>query len=391
MTSKKIQTNPCSRRDFVLSSGAIVALCLISCDKPVKKPAQIKPILPDYIRVRIGKQLNKVQIGEHVYSSKSVGDNPKIVEIKPNTKVKVLGKTTMISGVIALHTTNNKEKTIDVVAHVPIEQYLPGVLAGELFAHWHFDTFAAQAIAARSYAATQHFARRRTSHYDVTDGPSSQMFLGNVTLDVAHRAVQETKGAVLTWNNRVVPAYYSACCGGLAATATDAISGAKQHNIPPLCGHRGKDFCTTLDIHKWTVKRSARVLRKRLNACANTLKIPELSTIRTIESIKPSALNQHGRPTKIIVVGRRGETNTIPAREFIRAMNAPIPSLPKITDQAWSSFLAAQKVGASLQINGFGMGHGVVLCQHGAQVLAGRGESWENILSWYYPDASIRL
>ena len=33
-------------------------------------------------------------------------------------------------------------------------QYLPGVLTGELFGHWRLETFAAQAVAARSFAAS---------------------------------------------------------------------------------------------------------------------------------------------------------------------------------------------------------------------------------------------
>ena len=55
----------------------------------------------------------------------------------------------------------------------------------------------------------------------------------------------------------------------------------------------------------------------------------------------------------------------------------------------WSSILNGEKNGADLSITGFGMGHGVGLCQYGAQELAGRGESWEDILSWYYPKADI--
>jgi len=382
-----IHSKSCNRREFVLASGVFVVGNMLSCTKhrsPELSPPLSKPLL---IRVRVGKSANKVVVGSTTFTTKNIGDSPKTIKIHPKTRVVVDGHAKQITGAIVLHPRKNGE--FDVVAHVPLEQYLPGVIAGELFAHWHLDTFAAQAVAARSYAITQQHARKRTSHYDVTDGPSSQMFLGDVTLDVAHRAVQKTKGVVLTWNKEIIPAYYSACCGGLAATATDAISGAGQHDVLPLQGHKGKDFCTTLAIHKWTARRSARVLRKRLNACANKLKLPELTNIRTIRSIEPAAFNRHGRPTQIIVSGRRSETCTIRARDFVRAVNAPFASLPKVTDQAWSSFLVGQKVGPNLQLDGFGMGHGVGFCQHGAQVLAGRGESWQNILSWYYPGAAI--
>jgi|TARA_B100001964_G_C14211152_1_gene590577 stage II sporulation protein D len=387
MQEHTIHTKSCNRREFVLASGVFVVGSMVSCGKQHAPELPKTRIKPSPVRVRIGKSVNRVVIGNNAFTIKNVGNLPKTVDIQPKTAVVIAGNTKQITGTIVLHPRENR--SLDVVAHVPLEQYLPGVIAGELFSHWHLDTFAAQAVAARSYAIAQQLARKRTSHYDVTDGPSSQMFLGDVTLDVAHRAVQKTTGVVLTWNNEIIPAYYSACCGGLAATATDAISGAEQHDMLPLHGHEGKDFCTTLAIHKWTARRSARVLRKRLNACANKLNLPELTNIHTIRSIEPLAHNQHGRPTQISVSGRRGETCTVSARDFVRAVNAPIDSLPKVTDQIWSSFLVGQKVGSRLQLDGFGIGHGVGLCQYGAQVLAGRGESWQNILSWYYPSVTM--
>ena len=200
---------------------------------------------------------------------------------------------------------------------------------------------------------------------------------------------QETKDTVLCWKNKIIPAYYSACCGGLAATAGDAISGAPQLNFPPLEGHSGKDICTSLDIHKWTATRSARVLRKRLNACAKSLNLPHLANIRTIKSIEPISTNQHGRPTALAIKGRTNETLEIQGKDLVRAVNAPIPSLPIATEQVWSSFLVGQKNGTKLNIDGYGVGHGVGLCQYGAQELAGKGESWEEILNWYYPGATL--
>ena len=390
MAEQKLQPKSCNRREFIIASGVVAAGGLVSCGKQV--PAQVVniPTPPSSIRVRIGKNVEQVTIGNNTYRAVALGDAVKTIEIKPKTQITISGKTKTITGTVVLHPkVGEPNNRFDVVAVVPLEQYLPGVIAGELFAHWHVDTFAAQAVAARSYAITQHTARALSSHYDVTDGPSSQMFLGDVTLDVAHRAVEETKSVVLTWNNSVIPAYYSSCCGGLAATASDAISSAREHAIPPLFGHDGKDFCTTLAVHSWTVNRHARSLRRRLNASAKSLRLPELSTVRTIKSIEPITTNPHGRPTELIIHGRNNDTCVLRARDFVRAANMQVPSLPKITAVAWSSYLAGHKVGDNFQLEGFGMGHGVGLCQYGAQVLAGRGESWQNILSWYYPQSLL--
>ena len=391
-----INTNKdhCNRREFVLASGLFVVGGLVSCDELETKPStkvakqKTKPSPePISIRVRIGKNAEKVTIAKNTFTKSTIGDKPLKVEINPNTKVTINGKTKTTSGLIMLHP--NKNNTFDVVLHVLVEQYLPGVLAGELFAHWHPATFASQAVAARSYAVNLHIERKTTSHFDVTDGPSSQMFLGDVTLDVAHRAVQETNGVVLRWNKEIIPAYYSACCGGLAATAYDAISGAESHQITPLQGHSGKDKCAALKIRSWNTERSARLLRKRLNACANLMNIPSFADIRSIRSIEPSATNQHGRPTKLAITCRRKKVYEVRAKDFMRAANTNVSALPNPQRKLWSSFLVGKKVGSKLELSGHGMGHGVGLCQYGAQEFAGAGESWQNILAWYYPKAEI--
>lgn len=396
MTNQKKPTNLLTRRNFVFASSTLVIGSVFSCSgQPPQPPQNPQPThnpenqkyKPIHVRIRIGKQIDKIGVGNKTFTPKNIDEFPKTIELKPKTKINIEGRAKKITGRLILHQT--KDGKFDAVAHVPIEKYLPGVLAGELFSHWHPSTFAAQAVAARSYAMTQHRARINTSHFDVTDGPSSQMFLGDVVLDVAHRAVQETSGIVLWWNSKIVPAYYSACCGGIAAAAKDAISDSNTHDIPPLFGHDGKDCCVEVDSHKWSLARPARTLRKRLNAASVALKIPELAKLRTIRSIEPTERNHHGRPTKLSILSRNNEIISVRATDVMRAANATVESLPNPKKQLRSSFLTAKKIGSNIQIDGLGMGHGVGLCQYGAQVLAGRGETWQNILGWYYPESVI--
>ena len=415
MNEHKKQFESCSRREFVVAAGLLFAGSLVSCSKeseqhPTTDSSSETNILTlpknaPVIRIRIGKIRGRdnVSIGEtQVTRSNSKwytsGNKPAHLRFHEsitfdsltNCDVTEGNKVKQITGSIELHPRADlSSHAFDVVATVPVERYLPGVLAGELYAHWHPATFAAQAIAARSYAVAHHLQRLKTSHYDVSDDASSQMFLGDVSLDVAHRAVKDTSGVVLSWKNTVVPAYYSACCGGTAATALDAISGSNQHNILPLLGHEGKDTCTSLEIHSWVAKRDSRTLRKRLNGCSTTMQLPKLATIRSIRSIEPTETNAHGRPTRLAIIDRRRQVVEVRTRDFIRAVNASIESIEDPTQTVWSSFLKGTKMGTDLQFVGYGMGHGVGLCQYGAQELAGRGNSFEEILSWYYPGSVL--
>jgi hypothetical protein len=64
--------------------------------------------------------------------------------------------------------TDLENGAFDVINIVGMEAYLPGVVAGELFDHWRLHTRAAQAIAARSFAASEQAQVRGRRAYDVT-------------------------------------------------------------------------------------------------------------------------------------------------------------------------------------------------------------------------------
>lgn len=405
----------CNRRDFITATGALVVGGVLSCSRKEQVPSELArnrviqtPTTPITMRVRIGKTrdssgctINGEQIARTTHGWELSQSSNLLLETTnrgvawintSSNTVSTIEKTSRFTGKISLHPREDiSTHAFDIVAHVPMESYLPGVIAGELFSHWHPNAFAAQAVAARSYASVQHLLRKTSSHFDVTDGPSSQVFLGDVTLEVAHRAVLETEGVVLMWKDTIVPAYYSACCGGLAATAVDAINNTPMHNIDPLLGREGKDVCTSLAVHQWSIERSHQHLRKRLAKWATTNTSPPLKQLRSIQSITPAQVNKHGRPTTLQVVDRKNTVHIIGASQFVRAANKTYPTLPSPNPRLWSSNLIATREGTTVELSGYGMGHGVGLCQYGAQILAGKNKSWESILSRYYPNVALGM
>jgi len=413
MFDTQFHPESCNRRDFITAAGVLVAGGILSCSRDERggeerstKQLLPLPTSPITVRVRVGKirqtatcsvDGKNISHGDWLWKLNNLpvtmveSNNNQVAWIHGQTHtIRVSEKTKTVTGGLSLHPRGDvSTHAFDIVAHVPMETYLPGVIAGELFSHWHPNTFAAQAVAARSYATVQHLKRKTSSHFDVTDGPSSQVFLGDVTLDVAHRGVSETKGIVLKWNNGVVPAYYSACCGGYAATASDAISNSLVHNIEPLQGRSGKDVCTSLPIHKWSVERPHRHLRNRLTTWSNTTTDQPLKQLRSIQSISSAQTNEHGRPTKLEIVDRRNRTHVMDANQFVRAANTSFSTLPNPGPRLWSSNLVATRAGSSVEISGVGMGHGVGLCQYGSQILAGKNKTWESILTWYYPNVTL--
>jgi stage II sporulation protein D len=282
-------------------------------------------------------------------------------------------------------------RAFDVINDVPLESYLPGVLAGELYASWKPETFAAQAVAARSFACTEAavFAGRR--HYDVANTANSQMYLGSVRHDRAHEAVHATRGKLLAFGGLLVSGYYSSCCGGLAANATDAIGSNPVNNVPPLRGRSGSDVCVDAPVYRWKVEHPVEQLTRRIAGYARERGLSELENLQRLAAIDIAAANANGRPTRMMIVDAQAQRVEMSAEDFRRAANysSPDGSIKAPDKDLRSSNVHASITGSLARFEGFGFGHGVGLCQHGAETLARSGMEHEDILRWYYPEVDI--
>lgn len=98
-----------------------------------------------------------------------------------------------------------------------LEEYLRGVVPSECYTTWSLETLKAQAVAARSYAIVK--MNRSTYSYHVNDTTAYQSF--TITKKMSHttQAVDATAGQVLTYNNSVAEAVYSASNGGTMVSA----------------------------------------------------------------------------------------------------------------------------------------------------------------------------
>jgi stage II sporulation protein D len=104
---------------------------------------------------------------------------------------------------------------VEVVDVVEIEQYLEGVVPREMPAQWG-DTapaaLEAQAIAGRSYAVA---TLNPKAAFDLYPDDRSQVYGGVAAEDPrTTRAVQATRGQVLTYGGRVIVAYFFSSSGG---------------------------------------------------------------------------------------------------------------------------------------------------------------------------------
>ncbi|MFA9477050.1 SpoIID/LytB domain-containing protein [Phycisphaerales bacterium AB-hyl4] len=281
----------------------------------------------------------------------------------------------------------------DVVNHVPMEAYLPGVLERELFPNWQLEAFVAQAIAARSYAL---FERRVNAdrHYDIQATTASQVYGGTGTNPRAIDATRMTRGMVLTHQGAVVPGFYSSACGGLTQTATSAFPHFQQAvGITPLRGGVTCDHCRPSPNHRWgPVHRNADELADRIAAWgrANRNAVASLDGLR---SVRLSHRSIAGRPARFEVTDRIGRTYPLAAEHFRFACNFAHPDRGPVPreQQLLSSHVEVRMQGSQITFtDGRGFGHGAGMCQWGAQGMASRGYTGRDIVRHYYPDAELR-
>ena len=292
-----------------------------------------------------------------------------------------------LDGLLRIVRKNNEE--FDLVTHVAMEAYLPGVLERELFTSWPNATFEAQAIAARSFAVCERAFWLARRHYDVVAGPSSQAWSGGVASPRARAAVQATIGHVLMWNRRVVPAYYSAACGGIPASATDAIGLNPANAIGPLTvtspsQKRTAPCCEGSPYQSWTRSFNRDDVVAALKAAGKRKGPKALTSITGIESIDVHTRNPAGRPVDFTLRVAGGQTIAIGAEALRRALN-----YGRANDRLRSSFVTYDASPSIMSGSGHGFGHGVGLCQYGAMAMGQAGRSMRAILERYYPGASI--
>lgn len=284
----------------------------------------------------------------------------------------------------------------DVVELVSIEEYLPGVVAKEMLPRWSLEAYKAQAIAARSYALHERDRSKSDSSFDLVAGELDQAYAGVAENPLVLRAVRETRGVSLTWNGGVLRAYYSSTCGGRpsAARAVWPTTNGFEFNLSaPIQGDQGPEVdCQLAPRYRWTVTRTAADLINRFAAYGAHSGLP-IRSIKSLARVTPATTSPDGRPLTYTVTDASGAAFTLSAEELRNACNfVGTSGQPPVTAQTrvFSGDIDFAFSGPNVTITGRGFGHGVGMCQYGAEGMSRRGRTAEQILMHYYPGAKLQ-
>lgn len=282
---------------------------------------------------------------------------------------------------------NSDGRTFNAVNVVPLEPYLAGVVGAEMPAYWEPQALRAQAIAARTYClyTKNRFGVHRA--WDVSSTQASQVYRG-LSAETAQiwNAVTATYGKVLVSGpgqspeTGLFPTYYSSICGGHTENCERVFGEAfaPLKAVPcPYCkdvAKMGMFFWPMAQFDRATV--TAR-LTERYPA------LEKLGEIVGIVAIEQSDHGQFARLTRVRLTGSTGKTETLRGEDLRLTLD---PSGRKI--QSTICHIVPWGDGWAF-LSGRGWGHGVGMCQCGAEGMARLGKTAEEILQHYYPGSAI--
>ena len=261
-----------------------------------------------------------------------------------------------------------KDSKSGEITKVPLEEYVIGVVAGEMPASFNKEALKAQAVASRTYVLKR--MNNNKNDYDVLNNTQNQVYLNekemkekwkesyNENLDIVTDAVKSTKGEVLLYENNIIDALFFSTSNGYTEDSNDVFSG----DLPYL-----KSVESNWDKTESPVFYSTKEISKE--EFLFNLGLDKNSSI----DIKNINKTKTGRVIDMEINGNKIKSSRIRDAFGLRSTSF----LTKILED---------KIVFSVT----GYGHGVGMSQYGANGMAKEGYKYEEILKYYYKNCEIK-
>lgn len=254
------------------------------------------------------------------------------------------------------------------ILKIPFEEYIVGVLAGEMPISFEKEALKAQAVAARSYVMKQ-MIYNKDKEYDVVNTVMNQVYLTDDYLRSVWKdeyeqkinkiklATLETYNEYLDYNGEVAEAMFFSTSVGYTENSEEVFS-----NKVPYLQSVSSTWDSISPVYQVNYSFSLNEFYEKLN-----LKYSNKITLEVLSSTST------GRIKQIKINGIIFQGNTI-----VNALNLK------------SNHFEIIQNNDSVKIITKGYGHGVGMSQYGAQAMALKGYNYKDILSYYYQGTIIK-
>ena len=292
-----------------------------------------------------------------------------LVVIIPFLFVKIFVKTDEIK---FKYVTNNiirvKDEKTGIINEVPFEDYIKGVVAGEMPATFELEALKAQAVASRSYAMYQMTATK-DKEYDVLNTTANQVYLTDQELkenwkeeypekiNKIKEAINETSGEYLTYEGKVINAMFFSTSVGATENSEEVFVSVLPY-LRSVDSKWDEASPAYTDTYTFTLEEFYKKLNLQYN---QTLTIEVTSKTST------------GRTRTLKINGTE-----INGRDLATKLNLR------------SNYFDIVQNENNVTITTKGFGHGVGMSQYGANGMAKEGYKYEQILKHYYQNTEIK-
>jgi len=252
--------------------------------------------------------------------------------------------------------------------NIKLEEYLKGVVAAEVGPKYPLEALKAQAIVARTMTLAlieYENGTRGKRGTDMSDSHTEfQEYDEKKITPLISKAVEQTRGQVLTYNGKFVYALFHSASKNKTASIEEGFPNLKNKAgyLKPVPTN-GLKYAPA-KYRNWTVKIPSYEVKQIMGSQAGSL-----------DDIKISKRGPSGRATSISA----GQASI--SAVDLRAKIGP--------DRLYSTALTSVKsAGNNIVFTGSGWGHGVGMEQWGANAMAKQGKNAKQIVMHYFPSAA---
>lgn len=264
--------------------------------------------------------------------------------------------------------TKPNNPSIFLINKLDLEDYIFAVLRSESWPGWPLEVNKVFAIAIRSYVISKVIEAKRCKRlYHIKNDNSHQTYHGHAFMkrnsDILRKAVEQTRGIFLAYNNEPIVAMFDSCCGSVIPAQ---IEGSVDFDKAPYLarGYACK-YCNKCSLYDWEVNYGLEDWQKLLSK--------ECPDIKNIKSIWVSKKDKSGLVKEVTIRGAK------------RSWKISGDKLYGLLKDVKSFCFSIKKVGKNVVIKGKGYGHHIGLCQWGARQMVRELFDYKQILKFYYP------
>jgi stage II sporulation protein D len=259
-----------------------------------------------------------------------------------------------------------------VTVTMPLEEYVAAVLMAESGDFENVESQKAMAVVARTYAL-RFMGQHAQDGFDFCDTTHCQVFGWKGANAAVRAAVNGTRGEVLRFEGKLAQTFYHQNCGGTTAAAREAWPTVTEAY---LTSH-ADTYCVARGILKWESAIRVADLDMALRSAGLTMPAgwSEIEIVSRSES---------GRAQRLKLSGGADGNAQISASTFRFAVDRELG-----WNKIRSDLYDVRNAGEQIVFSGRGSGHGVGMCQAGAEEMAREGKNYREILSFYYPGTQL--